>query len=337
VLVVSDSSLSASSIAAQLQQMGSVVRVFADARPALVAVVADAPPVDRVRALPGVVEVRPTAPFLSTLDAGPARTVDVGGVVFGGAGVPVIAGPCSVDDDARLARLAHAVRGAGAALLRAGVTKVRTNPYGWNGPGPSALRTLRDVGRQAGLPVVSEVLREADVDAFAESVDLLQVGARNMQNVPLLQLLGRTRRPVLLKRAFGCTVDELLGAADHILAAGNDAVILCERGIRTFEGGVRFSFDLSALALLKVRTRLPVVVDPSHAAGDHRLVAAIARGAIAAGADGLIVEVHDDRARARSDREQALSLDAFATLVDETRKVAAAVGRNLHGPAPEQP
>jgi 3-deoxy-7-phosphoheptulonate synthase len=337
VLVVLDSPSSAPSVVARLHEAGAVVRVFADAQPAMVAVVADAPAVERVRALAGVVDVRPTAPFLSTLEAGPARTVDVGGVVFGGAAVPVIAGPCSVDDDARLVRVAGAVRDAGASMLRAGVTKVRTHPYGWNGPGLQGLRTLRDAGRATGMPVVSEVLREADVEAFAESVDLLQVGARNMQNVPLLQLLGRTRRPVLLKRGFGCTVDELLGAADHVLSAGNTAVILCERGIRTFEHGVRFSFDLSALALLKLRTRLPVVVDPSHAAGDHRLVRAIARGAIAAGADGLIVEVHDDRARARSDREQALTLNDFRALVDDTARVAAAIGRGTQSSPVESP
>ena len=337
MIVVFDSSSSASRAAERLRGDGAAVHEFVDAQPPLVAVVAGAPPVDRLRALVGVVDVRRAGPFLSTLEAGPARSVDVGGVRFGGAGVPVIAGPCSVDDDARIVRLAHAVRDAGASMLRAGVTKVRTNPYGWNGPGTDGLRGLRDAGRRAGLPVVSEVVGEADVDAFAESVDLLQVGARNMQNVSLLRRLGRTRRPVLLKRGFGCTIDELLGAADHVLSAGNASVILCERGIRTFEHGVRFSFDLSALALLKTRTRLPVVVDPSHAAGDHRLVAAIARGAVAAGADGLIVEVHDDPASARSDREQALTLDAFRILVEETARVAAAVGRSLHAAPSESP
>ncbi len=337
MIVVFDSSSSASRAAERLQGDGVVVHAFVDAQPALIAVVAGAPPVDELRALAGAVDVRKPAPFLSTLEAGAARVVDVGGVCFGGAAVPVIAGPCSVDDDERLLRLALAVRDAGASMLRAGVTKVRTNPYGWNGPGPDGLRVLRAAGRRAGVPVVSEVVGEADVDAFAESVDLLQVGARNMQNVLLLRRLGRTRRPVLLKRGFGCTVDELLGAADHVLSAGNTSVILCERGIRTFEHGVRFSFDLSALALLKMRTRLPVIVDPSHAAGDHRLVAAIARGAVAAGADGLIVEVHDDPARARSDREQALSLAAFRALVDETARVAAAVGRGLHAAPAESP
>ncbi len=335
MIVVFDSSSSAGRAVERLRADGVVVHGFVDAQPPVVAVVAGAPPVEQLRGLAGVVDVRAAQAFLSTLEAGPARTVDVGGVCFGGATVPVIAGPCSVDDDARLGRIARAVREGGASLLRAGVTKVRTNPYGWNGPGADKLGVLRDAGRHAGLPVVSEVVGEADVEAFAESVDLLQVGARNMQNVPLLRRLGRTRRPVLLKRGFGCTIDELLGAADHVLSAGNPSVILCERGIRTFEHGVRFSFDLSALALLKLRTRLPVIVDPSHAAGDHRLVASIARGAIAAGADGLIVEVHDDPAHARSDREQALTLEAFRSLVSDTARIAAAVGRRLHGAPPE--
>lgn len=337
MLVVFDSPSSATRAAERLRDDGVVVHLFADGQPAVLAVVAHGPGSEALRALDGVVEVREPGPFLSTLSAGAPLVVDVAGVAFGGAALPVIAGPCSVDDEGRVEHIAHAVRDAGAALLRAGVTKVRTHPYGWNGPGKDALRPLRDIGRTAGLPVVSEVLGESDVDAFAESVDLLQVGARNMQNIPLLRRLGRTRRPVLLKRGFGCTVDELLGAADHVLSAGNPSVILCERGIRSFEHGVRFSLDLSALALLKTRTRLPVVVDPSHAAGDARLVAALAKGAVAAGADGLLVEVHDDPARARSDREQALTLDAFRGLMTDVARVAAAVGRTLHPPLPERP
>jgi 3-deoxy-7-phosphoheptulonate synthase len=337
VLVVFDSSSSAARAADRLHSDGAIVHAFVDAEPALVAVVANGPSAEHLRRFDGAVAVRAPGPFLSTIDAGPPRSIAVGGVVFGGPALPVIAGPCSVDDDARVGRVARAVRDAGAAMLRAGVTKVRTNPYGWNGPGTDGLRVLRDVGRATGLPVVSEVLGEGDVDAFAEAVDLLQVGARSMQNIPLLRRLGRIRRPVLLKRGFGCTVDELLGAADHILAAGNPSVILCERGIRSFEHGVRFSFDLSALALLKVRSRLPVIVDPSHAAGDARLVGALARGAVAAGADGLLVEVHDEPARARSDREQALTVDAFRTLVDDVARVASAVGRSLHPSPAEHP
>jgi 3-deoxy-7-phosphoheptulonate synthase len=329
VLIVLDSPQSCARVGEHLTGEGALVEPFTDARPPLLAVVAGAPPAEQVRGLAGVVDVRPAAPYLSTRHAGGPRTVDVGGLVVGGDAIVVAAGPCSVDDPTRLGRIARGVRDAGASVLRAGVTKVRTNPYGWNGPGTGGLPTLRQAAQQHGLRSVSEVLGVDDVDAFAESVDLLQVGARSMQNIPLLRRLGRTRRPVLLKRGFGCTVDELLGAADHILSGGNTDVILCERGIRAFEPGVRFSFDLSAFALLKERTRLPVWVDPSHAAGDARLVGALTRGAIAAGADGLIVEVHDEPAHARSDREQALTLDAFTALMAEVRRIAAAVDRPL--------
>ncbi len=330
MLVVVDSPSSASRVADALQADGAVVQVFVDASPPLLAIVAHHPAVEKVRSLAGVVEVRAPAPFLSTHAAGPSRPVMVAGVAIGGDEIVMMAGPCSVDDDDRLFRIASTVAAQGASVLRAGVTKARTNPWGWNGPGIEGLQTLAAAGKRSGLPVVSEVLSESDVDAFVEHVDLLQVGARNMQNTQLLRRLGRVRRPVLLKRGFGCTVEELLGAADHIMAGGNTDVILCERGIRTFEQGVRFSFDLSAFVLLRQRTRLPVVVDPSHAAGDARLVAGIARGAIAAGADGLLVEVHDDPRRARSDREQAMSLDAFAALVTDVDKIAGAVGRSLH-------
>jgi 3-deoxy-7-phosphoheptulonate synthase len=262
------------------------------------------------------------------------REVKVGGVTFGGLSVPIIAGPCSVDDPQRLSRVADGVRAAGASLLRAGVTKARTSPFGFQGRGTGALPLLSEVGRARGLPVVSEVLSTDDLPAFCEHVDLLQVGARNMHNTPLLRAIGRCGRPVLLKRGFGSTVDELLFAADTILAEGNQDVILCERGIRTFEGGVRFSFDLSALALLLERTRLPVVVDPSHAAGRASLVPAIARAAIAAGADGLLIEVHDRPAEALSDKEQALDLDAFGALTRQLGAITEAVGRTLTPPSP---
>lgn len=330
MLVVAETIASLSRLQEQLAAAGCLVLMFPDAVPPVLSVVRGDVEEAKLRKLAGVVDVRAAhAPYLSTRAVAGMALVEVGGVTFGGRAIPIIAGPCSVDDDDRLLRIAVAVRRAGASLLRAGVTKTRTSPFVFPGVGRAGLALLQDARARTGLPIVSEVLAPEDVDAFAESVDLLQIGARNMHNVPLLRRIGRTRRPVLLKRGFGSTVDELLGAADHILSGGNTQVILCERGIRTFEQSVRFSFDLSALALLQERTRLPVVVDPSHAAGDARLVAAIARGAIAAGADGLLVEVHDDPARALSDRSQALTLPAFAALVEQVRRIAAAVDRHV--------
>jgi 3-deoxy-7-phosphoheptulonate synthase len=336
MLLVADSGARAVSLAESLSAKGLDARALPRCTPPLVDVREHVPD---AAALPGVVAVvTGREPLLSVLGLRPdRRRVQIGPIVFGGLEVPVIAGPCSVDAPGRLTRVAAAVRDSGASLLRAGVTKARTSPFGFQGRGVGALPLLRDVGREHGLPIVSEVLSIEDLPRFAEHVDVLQVGARNMHNMPLLRALGRAGRPVLLKRGFGSTVDELLHAADAILSEGNEDVILCERGIRTFEGGVRFSFDLSALALLLERTRLPVVVDPSHAAGRASLVPAIARAAIAAGADGLLIEVHDQPAEALSDKEQALDLAAFEALMRQLRGVAQAVGRALTPPAPRAP
>lgn len=334
MIVVLDTPAAAPPVLEALGEGRTLASLFLRANPPLIAVPgAPAEQVEAVRQLPGVRQVLAgDEPVLSTrvLDDA-ARVVAVGPRAFGGRDVPVIAGPCSVDGEARLLAIAEGAKRAGATLLRGGAFKPRTSPYAFQGLGREALPLLARAKERTGLPIVTEVLSVDDVDATCEVADLLQVGTRSMHNTALLRRLGRAPKPVLLKRGFGSHVDELLSAAEYVLAEGNPDVILCERGIRTFERGVRFSFDLSAFALLKAKTRLPVVVDPSHAVGDARLVATVARAALAAGADGLLIEVHDAPEQALSDKEQALTLDAFRALTDELRPIAAAVGRTLAG------
>jgi 3-deoxy-7-phosphoheptulonate synthase len=224
---------------------------------------------------------------------------------------------------------ADAVRKAGGGMLRGGAFKPRTSPYAFQGLGASALKMLSEVRRAAGLPVVTEVMDPRQIDAVAEHADMLQVGARNMQNFSLLSELGRVKRPVLLKRGLSATIKELLMAAEYIMAQGNRDVVLCERGIRTFEQATRNTLDVAAVPVLKRETHLPVIVDPSHAGGAADLVAPLSFAAIAAGADGLIVEVHPDPANALSDGDQSLSLDAFRSLMQRLAPFAAAAGRSL--------
>lgn len=256
--------------------------------------------------------------------------VRVGGVCFGGAEVPLVAGPCAVESGPRLDAIADlAVRG-GACALRGGTFKGRTSPYSFQGLGDEGVRLLVAAGRRLGVPVVTEVLDATQVERVKDQVDLLQVGARSMQNYPLLQALGQAKRPVLLKRAPAATVDEWLAAAEHVLAAGNPDVILCERGIRTFETSTRYTLDLGGLVQARRRTHLPVIVDPSHAAGERALVPALAKAALAAGADGLLVEVHDAPAEALSDGPQALTPEGFTALVRDLRLLLPALGRSMH-------
>jgi 3-deoxy-7-phosphoheptulonate synthase len=259
--------------------------------------------------------------------------VDVAGVPIGGATIAIIAGPCSVENRDMLLRTAHAVRGAGARILRGGAFKPRTSPYSFQGIGEAALEMLGEARQQTGMPVVTEVLDTRDVERVADSADMLQVGARNMQNFALLAEVGTTRVPVLLKRGLAATVSELLWAAEHIMAKGNPNVVLCERGIRTFETAARNTLDVSAIPLLKAESHLPVIVDPSHAGGLAALVAPLSLAAIAAGADGLIVEVHPDPASAMSDGEQSLTFDQFAETMIRIARVANAIGRHVVHPA----
>ena len=257
--------------------------------------------------------------------------VDVGGVEVGGERVVVVAGPCSVESREVMHEVALAVRDAGAQLLRGGAFKPRTTPYAFQGLGVEGLRLLKDAGTSVGLPVVSEVMDAAEIPAFLEhGIDCLQVGARNMQNFTLLKALARARRPVLLKRGLSATVKEWLYAAEYLAAGGCDRVILCERGIRTFETATRNTLDLTVLPLLRGWTHLPILVDPAHAAGVARLIPPLARASVAAGADGIAVEAHPRPAEARSDGPQALLPAELSDLVADARVQAAVTGRSFH-------
>jgi 3-deoxy-7-phosphoheptulonate synthase len=243
----------------------------------------------------------------------------VGGVRVGGSRAVVVAGPCSVESREQLFETARAVKRAGASMLRGGAYKPRTSPYDFQGLGLEALRLLKEASEETGLPVVTEVMATEDVEAVAEHADMLQVGARNMQNFSLLKILARTPRPVLLKRGPSATIKEWLLAAEYLLAGGNPDVILCERGIKTFETEMRNTLDLAAVARVKELSHLPVLVDPSHGTGRRSLVPAASRAAIAVGADGLIIEVHPDPERALSDGPQSLTLEGFAGLMQDLR------------------
>jgi 3-deoxy-7-phosphoheptulonate synthase len=243
--------------------------------------------------------------------------VRVGDVAIGG-GVPVvIAGPCSVESREQLLAAAKGVKAAGATLLRGGAYKPRTSPYDFQGLGREALLILREVSEITGLPVVSEVMSTEDIEVVSDHVAMLQVGARNMQNFPLLRRLGKVRRPVLLKRSPAATVKEWLLAAEYILAGGNEQVVLCERGIRSYDPELRNTFDIGGMVLAKTVTHLPVIADPSHATGRRDLVPALSRAALAAGADGLIVEVHPQPERALSDGAQSLDIEKFAAMMQD--------------------
>jgi 3-deoxy-7-phosphoheptulonate synthase len=273
---------------------------------------------------------RPVVPHTArTPQRARGTVVRAGAAAVGERALAIIAGPCSVEGAAMLDATAARVRAAGATMLRGGVFKPRTSPYAFRGLGEAGLRMLAEARERTGLPVVTEVMDTRDVELVARHADVLQVGARNMQNFSLLAEVGRSGRPVLLKRGLSATVRELLLAAEHVMAAGNADVVLCERGIRTFETATRNTLDVSAIPVLKEETHLPVIVDPSHAGGRAALVAPLALAAVAAGADGLIVEVHPDPAQALSDGEQSLDFDGFAALMARVAAVAAAVGRTV--------
>ncbi|MBU0516320.1 MAG: 3-deoxy-7-phosphoheptulonate synthase [Proteobacteria bacterium] len=263
--------------------------------------------------------------------------IQVGRARFGGRQFVVIAGPCSVESEEQLLSTAREVRGAGAAVLRGGAFKPRSSPYSFQGLGPEGLKLLDLARRLTGLPVVTELMDGDDLPLVERMADIIQIGARNVQNFSLLKKLGRVDRPVLLKRGFMTTIEELLDSAEYILAAGNPRVILCERGIRTFETATRNTLDLSAVPVLKERTHLPVIVDPSHAVGHRRFVPPMAQAAMAAGADGLMVEVHVSPETALCDGDQSLRPEEFARLMDNLTAMAASfnriIGPEAQGPA----
>jgi len=281
--------------------------------------------------LPGVARVVPLSrPYkLASREFHPQdRQVQVGGVkIGGGAEVVFIAGPCSVESRSQLLETAHAVKEAGAHMLRGGAFKPRTSPYSFQGLGERGLELLAEARKATGLPVVTEVMSPELVPLVARYADMLQIGARNMQNYALLRAAGASGMPILLKRGMSAKLDELLLAAEYILSTGNENVVLCERGIRTFETATRNTTDINAVPALKERTSLPVIVDPSHSTGHWAYVAPVARAAVAAGADGLIVEVHPRPEEALSDGAQSLKPERFARLVEEARAIAAVLSR----------
>ena len=250
-------------------------------------------------------------------------------VRIGGAQIIVMAGPCSVESEEQIIATARAVKAAGATVLRGGAFKPRTSPYSFQGLEEEGLKMLARARKETGLPVVTEVINPETVDLVAEYADILQIGARNSQNFALLKKVGQVRRPVLLKRGMSMTIQEFLMSAEYVLAEGNQAVILCERGIRTFETATRNTLDLAAVPVLKGRTHLPVIVDPSHGTGNYHYVAPMALAAVAAGADGLMIEVHPDPEHATSDGPQSLKPNKFVLLMEQLRKVAEACGRTL--------
>lgn len=282
--------------------------------------------------LPGVENLVPVTKKykLGSRDFKPKDTVvPVDGQLIGGRHLTVIAGPCAVESEEQLRETAKAVKESGATILRGGAFKPRSSPYSFQGLGKPALEMLSAVRKEFGLAVVTEVLSPDDVELVAQHVDMLQIGARNMQNFTLLQEVGKSGHPVLLKRGMSATIEELLMSAEYILANNNERVVLCERGIRTFEDSTRFTLDINAVPVLKQVTHLPVIVDPSHATGKWNYVPAIARAAVAAGADGLIVEVHPRPSEALSDGPQSLRLDRFCDLMHQLHPLAEAVGRTL--------
>ena len=291
---------------------------------------------EAVESLPGVAEVVPVSrPFkLASREViAEDSVVRVGAVAIGGtAPLAVMAGPCSIESREQTLATAHAVRAAGATALRGGAFKPRSSPYAFRGLGVDGLELLAEARQETGLAIVTEVLTPADVEAVARVADCLQIGARNMQNYSLLDAVGEQPKPVLLKRGMAATIEEFLLSAEYILARGNRNVILCERGIRTFEKYTRNTFDINAIPLLKRLSHLPVVADPSHGTGKWYLVAPVALAAVAAGADGLIIEVHPSPDHALSDGFQSLTFENFATLMTQVTAVAGAIGRAVADP-----
>ena len=256
--------------------------------------------------------------------------IDVAGVKVGGhEKIVVIGGPCSVEGEQPMVELAQKVKAAGACMLRGGAYKPRTSPYAFQGLGTEGILDLVKAREVTGLPIVSELMSEERIDEFEQYVDLVQIGARNMQNFQLLKAVGKMKKPILLKRGLANTIEEWIMSAEYIMAAGNENVIFCERGIRTFEKYTRNTLDLSVIPIIKEKTHLPIVIDPSHATGNWRYVESMSLAAIAAGADGLIIEVHENPERAWSDGSQSLKPDRFASVIEKGRAIARVIGREM--------
>jgi 3-deoxy-7-phosphoheptulonate synthase len=290
---------------------------------------------ERLRALESLEVVESVTPILQPFKLASREvrrentTIGVGGATIGGRQVVVMAGPCSVESRAQVLEVAEKVKAAGAAVLRGGAFKPRTSPYSFQGLEEEGLKILDEARRETGLPVVTEVMEPDKVDMVAEHADILQIGARNVQNFSLLRRVAETRKPVLLKRGMSTSIQEWLLSAEYVLSGGNPQVILCERGIRTFETATRFTLDLNAVPVIKKLTHLPVMVDPSHGTGHWEYVEAMAMAGLAAGADGLIIEVHPRPEEALSDGPQSLKPERFAALMGKLRRLARALDRDL--------
>lgn len=294
-------------------------------------------PTDQFEVLDGVEMVqRITQPYkLASRQFHPENSIfPLDGFTVGGEVIPIIAGPCAVESRSQIIDTAYAIKEAGASALRGGVFKPRTSPYAFQGLGEEGLELLAEARDLTGLPIVVEIMSQVQIDLMLKYVDVLQVGARNMQNFNLLRVIGETQMPVLLKRGLSASIEELLMSAEYILAGGNNQVMLCERGIRTFETTTRNTTDINAIPVLKNLTHLPVFLDPSHSTGHFNYVAAIARAAVAAGVDGLIVEVHPDPAHALSDGRQSLKPEKFAAMVRQVGQIAEVMGHRLASVSP---
>jgi 3-deoxy-7-phosphoheptulonate synthase len=321
-------------VTARVEQLGRHVHLSEGVERTVIGVLGDGRPVDReqIERMSGVETTVPILrPFkLASRDFRPQDTlVRLNGFAAGDTGVVVCAGPCAIESRSQLMETAHAVKEAGARVLRGGAFKPRSSPYSFQGLGIEGLKLLAEAREETGLLIVTEVMSPEQVPLVGTYADILQVGARNMQNYALLHAVGEAQKPVLLKRGMMSTMEELLMSAEYILSHGNDRLMLCERGIRTFEQYTRNTLDINAVPMLKQLTHLPIFVDPSHGTGKWSLVGPVAKGSVAAGADGLIIEVHPDPETALSDGAQSLRPERFARLMVELRAVAEAVGRTL--------
>ncbi len=323
-----------SNVAARVEQMGCQVHLSEGQERTIIGVIGNGRPIDReqIERMSGVERTVPVLrPFkLASREFHPQDSVfPINGVSIGGEQLVVMAGPCAVESREQLLETAEAVKAAGGHVLRGGAFKPRTSPYSFQGLGEKGLRLLAEVREATGLPIVTEVMAPEQVPLVTTYADILQIGARSMQNYALLHAVGESQRPVLLKRGMMSTIEELLMSAEYILSHGNHRVMLCERGIRTFEKYTRNTLDISAVPVLKQLSHLPVVVDPSHGTGHWEYVVPVARAAVAAGADGLIIEVHPRPEEALSDGAQSLKPSRFAELMDTLAPIAAAVGRTV--------
>jgi 3-deoxy-7-phosphoheptulonate synthase len=318
----------------RVQELGFEPRVITGAFRTIVGLIGDdnSPGVEKLEAIPGVEQVlRILKPFkLASREAHKEDTVvRVGRVKIGGGHLGMVAGPCAIESREGLDRIAGAVKKAGANILRGGAFKPRTSPYAFQGMGEDGLKILRDVGDKHQMPVVTEVMDTRQVPLVEKWADMFQVGARNMQNFDLLKEIGQTRKPVLIKRGMSATVKDLLMSAEYVLSEGNPWVVLCERGVRSFEDSTRNTLDLSAVPNVKGQSHLPIIVDPSHATGRPDLIPSMAMASVAAKADGVHIEVHDCPEKALSDGPQALLPDQYAALMADLRKLAEVLGRTI--------